>query len=188
MEKALKQRPSDCLKVVLFGPESTGKTSLCEDLARHYGAYCAREYMRLYLEAKLERGEGPIEKSDLLPIAFGQMAGENRAARSGKLVFCDTDLLQLKVYSQYYYNGYCPKDIRDAALANTYQLYLLCDIDIPWEADPLRDRPFDRLTLFRIFKTELEKNNRPYQLISGGRQHRLQQAVAVIDNLLQPTC
>lgn len=186
MEKELGQQASDCVKIVLYGPESSGKTSLCKDLAKHYHTAWVPEYMRTYLEAKLENKQGLIEKSDLLPIARGQMADENNKAAGSKLLFCDTDLLQLEVYARYYYHGYCPEPIARAAQGNTYPLYLLCDIDIPWEPDPLRDRPFDRKTLFRIFKAKLDDNRRSYQLISGDRKHRMQQAVAAVENLLKP--
>ena len=184
MEEKLEQRSANCVKVVLFGPESTGKTSLCTSLAEHYGTGWVPEFMRGYLESGDTTAAELVRKSDLLPIAGGQIASENKAAGSSELLFCDTDLLQLKVYSEYYFKGYCPEPIVTAALSNRYELYLLCDIDIPWEPDPLRDRPFDRLTLFRIFKAELEKHKRSYIIVSGDKEQRLQQAIAAVNNLL----
>lgn len=188
MEEILEQQSANCVKVVLFGPESTGKTSLCTKLAQYYGTAWVQEFMRGYLEGRDTSTPELVRKTDLLPIARGQMEAENRAALNNKLLFCDTDLLQLKVYSEYYFEGYCPEPIALAAKLNQYNLYLLCDMDIPWEPDPLRDRPFDRLTLFRIFKAELEKYDRSYIIISGDQNKRLHQAIAAVNQLLKSAC
>lgn len=112
------------------------------------------------------------------------MDSENEAAlRTSNILFCDTNLLQLQVYSEYYYDGYCPKAIKKSAANAQYELYLLTDIDVNWEQDDLRDRPDDRLTLFRIFETELKKRNLPYHKISGGERQRLEQAIALTEKL-----
>jgi NadR type nicotinamide-nucleotide adenylyltransferase len=185
MEKTLEQQPSDCIKIVLFGPESTGKTTLAKDLAAHFKTAWVPEYMREYLQKKWDELEERISWEDLLPIARSQIATENIAARqANELLFCDTDLRELKVYCEYYYDGECPEEIEIAVRNNSYHLYLLTDIDTPWVADDLRDRPEDRTTLFRIFETELIKNGLNYHVLMGSRTQKFNMAVALTNKLL----
>jgi NadR type nicotinamide-nucleotide adenylyltransferase len=185
MEEALKQHASDCLKIVLFGPESSGKTTLAKQLAAHYSTTWVAEYMREYLQKKWDTKKEVCTKDDLLPIAIGQMASENASAKkANRILFCDTNLYELKVYSQYYYNGFCPEEVILALKKNSYTLYFLTNIDIPWQEDDLRDRPYDRSSLFRIFENELKTNNLPYIKLSGNKNERLKTATARIDTLL----
>ena len=114
MEKYLQQEKSDCLKVVLFGTESTGKSSLAKELADQLAC----------------------ELKDIIPIAKGQIKNENIIAKkTTKILFCDTDLLTTATYSKLYFNGYCDPDLQESAIKNHYDLYLLMDIDIPWIKD-----------------------------------------------------
>lgn len=186
MEKALEQQQSDCIKVVLFGPESTGKTTLAKALATHYKTDWVPEYMREYLQTKWDEKRERVSKEDLLPIATGQIASENeKAANANSYLFCDTNLRELKVYSRYYYDGFCPESILNASRMHTYDYYFLTAIDVPWEADDLRDRPEDRSTLFRIFESELIKNGLPYQVLKGSLQERIDTAITILNNLTQ---
>ncbi|MDT0556428.1 ATP-binding protein [Patiriisocius hiemis] len=187
MEKILKQQPSDCIKIVLFGPESTGKTTLARELSMHFNSSWVPEYMREYLQEKWDTSKKVCEIDDLLPIAKGQIEAENKASiQEKKVLFCDTNLLELKVYSEYYYNGFCPEAIKNAALTNRYDFYFLTDIDVPWVKDDLRDRPNDRSTLFSIFEKELIQNKLPYQLLTGTKKNRLQTAITKVEKLLHP--
>ena len=186
MEKALKQNNINIVKVVLFGPESTGKTTLSKQLARHYNTVWAPEYAREYLQNKWNNKRKTCENSDLLPIAKGQMELENSLAKKAdKLLICDTDLLETKVYSEEYYGGFVNPVLEEAAIANTYDLYLLTNIDTPWELDDLRDRPGQRLEMFRAFENSLIKYNRPYILLNGSKNMRFKTAVYEIDKILQ---
>jgi NadR type nicotinamide-nucleotide adenylyltransferase len=185
MEEALKQDPSDLLKVVLFGPESTGKTTLARELAAHYQTQWVPEYAREYLQAKWDREQKTCEPEDLMPIAIGQMRLENALARQAeRLLICDTDLLETKVYSEAYYLGYCDPVLEKYALQNQYDLYLLTSIDIPWEADDLRDRPGERERMFGFFREALEKNKRRFVTLKGSREERFLQSTTQIDKLL----
>lgn len=173
------------LKVVLFGPESTGKTTLAKLLAKHYQTEWVPEYMREYLEEKWRSTEELISKDDLIPIANGQLKSEQEALkRVESLLICDTDLLEIKVYSEYYYDGFCPKEIIEQATNNKPDIYLLMYIDTVWEADMLRDRPNNRQEMFEIFENELIKQDFPYRVLVGGKKERFDRAVAIIDNLL----
>ena len=103
MEEKLKQKPANLVRVVLFGPESTGKTTLAQRLAKHYNTQWVPEFMREYLQDKWDREQKSCEPKDLLPIAEGQMRLENELAQSASdILICDTDLLELKVYSRAY--------------------------------------------------------------------------------------
>ncbi|MBJ6369665.1 AAA family ATPase [Snuella sedimenti] len=185
MEEAYRQELSDCIKVVLFGPECTGKTILAKQLAAHYQTLWVPEYSRLYAEEKAANNQ-ELTRTDVLAIARGQMALENKLAKQvKKLLICDTDLLETKVYSANYYNGYVPKILDKFAIENQYDLYFLTNIDIPWEADGIRDKPNEREGMFKAFQKALIENKRPYVLLEGNKKERLEVAVKHIDELMK---
>ncbi|WP_116771267.1 AAA family ATPase [Maribacter litoralis] len=185
MEEKYRQEPSNVLKVVLFGPESTGKTTLSEQLARHYHTVWVPEYAREYLQDKWNNERKTCEPHDLLPIAEGQMRLENDLAKKAtEILICDTDLLETKVYSEAYYVGDCDPVLEKYALQNTYDLYLLTYIDIPWEEDDLRDKPNEREEMFNYFKDTLEKYGKNFITLKGNKKQRLNKAINHIDKLL----
>lgn len=186
MENDLKQQPSKCIKIVLFGPESTGKTTLSNQLARYYNSVWVPEYAREYLQNKWNNERKTCEPKDLLPIAKGQMKLENKLAKkTDTVLICDTDLLETKVYSEAYYLGSCDPLLEKYALENTYDLYFLTYIDTPWEADDLRDKPNERERMFKAFEDALIKYNKPYVLLKGSKKERLEMAVIHIDKILK---
>ena len=187
MEKKLRQtNGTNIIKVVIFGPESTGKTTLSNQLARHYNTVWVAEYAREYLQDKWNNERKTCENSDLLPIAVGQMKLENKLVKNAdKVLICDTDLLETKVYSEEYYGGFVDPALDKAAVENKYDLYLLTYIDTPWEADDLRDKPELRKEMFDAFESALKKYNRPYILLKGNKQTRLKTATKAIDKLLE---
>ncbi|SDG87799.1 AAA family ATPase [Winogradskyella thalassocola] len=185
MEKELKQQPSNCIKVVLFGPESTGKTTLSRQLAKHYNTVWVPEFSRAYLQDKWDNERKICEPKDILPIAIGQMKLENELAqKTNSVLICDTDLLETKVYSEAYYDGACDPILNTYALKNFYHLYFLTYIDTPWEDDDLRDKPNERERMFNAFESALKTYNKPYILLKGNKKERLELAVKHIDNLL----
>lgn len=185
MEKTLRQHPINLVKIVLFGPESTGKTTLSRQLARHYNTVWAPEFAREYLQKKWNNERKTCQAGDLIPIAKGQMKLENSLAlKADKILICDTDLLETKVYSEEYYGGFVDSHLNNAALTNSYDLYLLTYIDTPWEEDDLRDRPAMRLEMFTAFENALKKYNRPYLLLKGDKDTRLKTAIRAIDNIV----
>ena len=186
MEEPLKQEAADCLKVVLFGPESTGKTTLARQLAEHFETLWVPEYMREYLQQKWDNKREKCTKDDLIPIAEGQMKLENETAKLvDKLLICDTNLLEIKVYSEHYYNGFCPRKIEKFAKENTYDLYLLTFIDVPWKIDNMRDSPDEREEMFRTFETQLTNYQLHYEILKGSQVERFEIAVKMITNLLK---
>ncbi|MGS2741466.1 AAA family ATPase [Sinomicrobium sp. M5D2P17] len=185
MEEKLKQKPGDLIKIALIGPESTGKTTLSRQLAAHYNTLWVPEYMREYLQKKWDREQKTCEPEDMLPIAEGQMLMENKkSALAHTLLFCDTNLLELKVYSEIYY-GECDPDIEKFALHNKYDLYFLTYIDIPWEEDDLRDKPGEREPMFRYFKNTLEEYKKPYVVLKGNEEERLMEAIGHVEHLMK---
>nr|WP_299387101.1 DUF4301 family protein [Allomuricauda sp.] len=185
MEEKLGQEPSNLVKVVLFGPESTGKTTLSQQLARQYNTVWVPEYAREYLQNKWNNERKTCEPKDLLPIARGQIRLENELTKKASdIVICDTDLLETKVYSEAYYLGYCDPLLEKYALANSYDLYFLTYIDTPWEPDDLRDKPNERQRMFDYFHDTLKKYDRNFVILKGDKATRLATAIKHIDKLL----
>ncbi len=177
-------------KIVVVGPESTGKSTLCQQLADHYQTKWCPEYAREYL---LQHGK-EYRLDDLLQIARGQLTLEDRFTRdmaeqpaAHPYLFIDTDMLVMKVWSEYVFDT-CHPFILDQIATRQYDLYLLCDIDIPWEPDPLREYPdlATREHLFRMYKDSLVNQQTPWIIVSGNRENRLRQATAAIQKYLLP--
>lgn len=185
MEENLKQQPTDTIKIAIYGPESTGKTTLAKQLAEHFETVWAPEFARDYLQQKFDDAGAICEPEDLMPIAVGQTKLENDALlTANKFLFCDTSLMVTKVYSEIYYN-FCDPVLDKAARKHKYDLFFLTDIDVPWEKDDLRDRPDDREFMFGKFKSALIENNKPYVTLSGSPEERLQHAISIINNLVK---
>ncbi|MBP6116298.1 MAG: ATP-binding protein [Neisseriaceae bacterium] len=181
MEQKLAQTATDCLKFVVYGPESTGKTTLARQLAEHYHTQWVPEFSRDYLQEKWDLTQTICEESDLLPIALGQMAAENAAAaQANRVLFLDTNVRTTVLYAHHYY-GRCAQWLTDLIASQTYTLYFLTDIDVPWVADDLRDQPQERAQLFAKFKADLQAHGLPYVLLQGDEASRLAAAIAVVD-------
>ncbi|HPT14353.1 MAG TPA: ATP-binding protein [Bacteroidales bacterium] len=177
-EKAEKQ----LIRIAITGPESTGKSWLAMHLARHYNTLWVKEYAREYLD-KIGR---PYIYHDILEIAKGQLLSENSAAvnlAEGQLLFCDTESIVTRIWCMVKY-GRCHRYINSLVKSHRYDLYLLCDIDLPWEYDPLREHPQKRGFLFELYKSELEKNGLPYVIVNGTGDNRLQLAIKAVNHLL----
>ncbi|MEO7080009.1 MAG: ATP-binding protein [Flavobacteriales bacterium] len=170
-------------KVVITGAECSGKSTLSEDLAKHYGVPWVPEMARQYLEV-LDR---PYEESDLLKIAELQLNTENeRRSESPRasMLICDTDLITIRIWGEEKYGSSDPWIVQQTE-ERAYDLWLLCRPDIPWVYDPQRENPHDRDRLFAVYETTLKKLGKPYVIIEGDREERLRQAKAAVDRLGQ---
>jgi NadR type nicotinamide-nucleotide adenylyltransferase len=166
-------------RIAIVGPECTGKTSLATQLASICKTTWVPEFARTFLE-KLER---PYIASDLIDIALGQVDLEDRlASNADKLLICDTNLLVIKIWSEFKYNT-CHPWILENVLSRYYDLYFLTDIDMPWEEDPQRENPEQREELFGLYKKALDDMRAKYILLSGNEEKRIEKALAAIKEL-----
>ena len=187
MEENLKQLSksgsSEIIKIALFGPESTGKTTLAIQLAEHFKTAWVPEFARDYLQEKWDKKAQICDVDDMLPIAYGQTKLENEAlSNANKFLFCDTNLLVTKVFSEVYYN-FCDPLLDKAARKHEYDLFFLTDIDVPWEKDDLRDKPEGRESVFAVFKQTLIDNNKPFITLSGDKDLRSCNAISIVNDL-----
>ncbi len=193
-------------KIVVIGPESTGKSTLCKSLAEHYNTSWVPEYAREYL---LKKGTSYTYKN-LLTIAKGQIDLENSALTAlstnsnqesvsrplkqndgfgfrGNKLFIDTDMYVMKVWCEFVFNN-CYTWILNRIAERKYDGYLLCDVDLEWIPDALREYPEEktRQKLFHYYKNILENQSVPWTTINGDYGERFRKAVNFIDHLQNP--
>lgn len=185
------------LKIILTGPESSGKTTLSRQLATHFNVPLVEEYARTFFEKK---GTTQYKQEDLVQIAKGQINDELRMMNNKSIItddpspmlICDTDLLTLKIWSNEVY-GNCRAELMqliDNQLINCQlsmsNYYLLCSPEgVNWEDDPLRENPLDRDRLFKIYEKELKFYAKKYSILKGSKNERFDKAVTKINWLLK---
>ena len=171
-------------RVVLTGSESVGKTTLAEQLARHYGALVVPEFSRAFAAAH----NGVVTLNDVPTIAAEHVAAEDATlamanCRGDRLVLLDTDLISTVIYSDHYF-GTCPDAVRKTAVARRADYYLVLNIDVPWVADGVRDRGDRRDEVHGLFVAALRSFKLPFSLVRGTWSERFRHAVVEIDRLL----
>ena len=187
----MEQRP--LIKIAVIGPESTGKSTLCELLAQHYNTQWCPEFAREYL---LTHGTD-YTYDDLLYIAKGQLAMEDEYVQStvhsqqstvnsaSQLLFIDTEMYVMKVWCEFVF-GKCHRWVLDQIIERKYDLYLLCNTDLPWTKDELREYPDlkTRDQLYHIYKDIMINQSTPWVDINGDYDERLQKAIKAVDQLM----
>lgn len=175
-------------KIVTIGPESTGKSTLCGLLAKHFNTKWVPEYAREFL---LKNGTD-YTFEDLYTIAQGQLKGEEEVLKSmanietTQPVFIDTDMQVIRVWGEFVFNK-CDNRILAEIAKRPYDLYLLCNTDQPWVKDELREYPdlVTREKLFHYYKETMTAQEIPWVEISGNYEQRLATAIAAVNKLLQ---
>jgi HTH-type transcriptional repressor of NAD biosynthesis genes len=171
-------RPYFVKKICFFGPESTGKSTMAEKMALHYHTTFVPEVARELITSN------DITVDDIIKIGIAQTERvKEKTNIANKLVFCDTDLITTKIYSQHYLNE-VPQILSDLENEVSYDLYFLLDIDVEWVADHLRDFGDKRLKMFNLFKSELEKRGIDYIQINGNYKAREEKIKKIIDSIL----
>jgi NadR type nicotinamide-nucleotide adenylyltransferase len=170
------------IKIVIVGPESTGKSAITKILAAHYQTLFVPEYARTYLQNKVD---GYAIK-DLEIIAQEQHHQINLlATKANRILFCDTDAYVIKIWSEVKYNA-CSKEILDLIVDTEIDFYLLMDIDLPWEYDALREAPelSERKKLMTMYLDAIANCGVPFAIISGQEAQRQANAIAAVDSFL----
>ena len=173
-------------KIVVIGPECTGKSTLCEQLAAHYNTIWAKEYAREYL---LKNGTD-YSFENLLDIAKGQINLEETALKHSEFniqhssLFIDTDMYVMKVWCEFVFEK-CHHWILNRIVERKYDLYLLCNTDLPWVKDELREYPdlVTREKLYKHYKDIMVNQNVPWVDISGNYEERLQKAIKAVQDV-----
>lgn len=167
-------------KIAIVGPESTGKSTMSQQLAKYYGVPWVPEYARYYCEALT----APCTLQDEINMFHGQLALEESVLATAEtdFIICDTTFITVKIWSDAML-GETPQIVLDGLKTRSYDLYLLLDIDLPWEEDPLRDFPNQREHFMDVWHKELKALNAKYRVI-GGITDRFQNAVQAIDKFL----
>jgi NadR type nicotinamide-nucleotide adenylyltransferase len=173
------QKP-EIIKIAIVGPESTGKSTMSAYLAEHYDTVWVPEYARGYCQELTE----PPTWQDEINMFYGQLALEKEyLPKAGSILICDTTFITVKIWSDYTF-GRSPQQVLDELPKHPYDLYLLLNIDLPWEEDPLRDFPHMREHFMEVWHKELIALNANYRLVSGSGQERYQSAVQLVDAFL----
>jgi NadR type nicotinamide-nucleotide adenylyltransferase len=171
---------NEIIKIAIVGPESTGKSTMSAFLAQHYNTIWVPEYARGYCEKLTETPTW----QDEINMFHGQIALENELLpQANHLLICDTTFITVKIWSDHTF-GRSPQEVLDELPKHPYDLYLLLNIDLPWEEDPLRDFPHMREHFMATWYKELDALNANYTLISGTGQERYTSAINTIDNFL----
>lgn len=172
---------SDIKKIAIVGPESTGKSTMSDFLAEHYQTVWVPEYAREYCEKLTE----PPTWQDEINMFYGQVALEKALLPSANgILICDTTFITVKIWSDQMF-GKTPQEVLDQLPNHHYDLYLLLNIDLPWQDDPLRDFPHMREHFMDVWYKELDALNANYIVISGTGQDRYESAVKAIDEFLK---
>ncbi|MFK5854642.1 MAG: AAA family ATPase [Bacteroidota bacterium] len=167
-------------RVAIIGPESTGKSWLAQKLAAHYNTKVTDEYSRIYFKNR----EYNYTVDNLAEIAKGQLKYENDIANScTDLIFCDTEFIVMKIWSQVVFN-FVPDWIENQIVNHTYNLYLLCNLDVDWEPDALRNNSHNRQYIYNLFVKELGQNNFNYRVVKDIDDNRLENAIKFVDELM----
>jgi NadR type nicotinamide-nucleotide adenylyltransferase len=169
------------IKIAVTGPESTGKSTLAEDLAKEFDTVWVPEFAREYLAGT----QGKYEKKDLEIIAKGQMKLEAMYMEKAhnNILICDTEATVLKIWCEVKYGGTLSV-IEDWYRKSDYDLYLLMYIDLAWEYDPLREHPDKREFLFQLYLQTLQANNKSFKIIRGNYETRKKEAITAIRALI----
>ncbi len=165
--------------IAIIGPESSGKTTLCQSLAEHFHAPWVPEYGRTYLE-NLERD---INADDLVRIAMGHTSEIARTRQfANELLFIDTDIANIKIWSELQYD-YCDPDLLQLWQEERHDFYLLNTPDLEWEPDPLRQFPDlqSREMLFLVYEQDLKMRDLPYGIVTGDGAKRWKTAVELVE-------
>lgn len=170
-------------KIAIVGPESTGKSTLSEQLALHYDTVWVPEFARSYCEQLT----APCSWQDEINMFRGQLQLEKELLpRANRILICDTTFLTVKIWCDYTF-GRSPQEVLEELPKHPYDFYLLMDIDIPWQDDPLRDFPNLREHFLEVWHRELRTLGANYQLVSGNYEERLTRATNYIDRYLNIT-
>lgn len=167
-------------KIAIVGPESTGKSTISQQLAKYYAVPWVPEYARYYCAALTK----PCTLQDEVNMFHGQVALEDSflATAETDFILCDTTFVTVKIWSDAMF-GQTPEVVLDALVERHYDFYILLDIDLPWADDPLRDFPDQREHFMKVWHQELQNLGANYVVV-GGIENRLQNAIAAIDEFL----
>ncbi|MCB0482260.1 MAG: ATP-binding protein [Flavobacteriales bacterium] len=178
----LKNVLSSSFRILITGPECSGKSTLSAALATHFAAPLVEEYAREFL-TQLAR---PYIQQDLITICSGQMELEDKLSKKAtSILICDTGPEVIKIWSEVKYKN-CPSEIQIEFEKREYDLVFLCAPEFPWVDDPLREHPEGREALFGLYEMLLAKRHTRVAVLIGSKEERKSLAISGINHLIQP--
>lgn len=181
MEKTHQQTQSDVTRIVFYGPESTGKTTLAQNMASHFNTKWVPEFARDMLQNKYDKTGKTCEANDIKPIVKGQIRTENELIQKAtQYLFCDTNPLETYVYAKAYFPNSDFSWLDELNKYLDYKHYFLTYIDTPWIADDLRDKPEERKDMFLMFLQELKRRNKNFTILKGDLETRTNQVLKTL--------
>lgn len=172
------------INAVFLGAPSTGKSTLVEHLASRFNTVFMPEFGKEYWEQNQVNRRLSLEQ--LVEIAEGHLEREEKMLQqANNYLFTDTNAMTTRIFS-HHYHGTALQKLEEMAALNQkrYDLFFLCDTDIPYDDTWDRSGEMNRDFLQNEIIKDLQARHVPFITLSGDvatRTDRVQNALQAFD-------